>query len=556
MENLILTGFSGTGKSAVGKAAARLLGWEFVDTDELVVQRAGKSVEDIFAQDGEKTFRSLEREAIRQALAKQGAVIATGGGAFAQDDNRELMLRSGVVVCLEADAGVIVRRLFGASAEQEAEVRPLLAGNPAEREERVRALKAQRQAAYAKAQWTVHTDRLSVEEAAREVVRAWDVLRRKLPASAGPGRDGDLAAVVHSSAGVCPIYLGWGLLGSLGERCRAAGLTTTAYLFTDSRVGAYHAAQARAALEEAGIRVRVYTVPAGEASKSLEQAGRCYAWLAELRAERGHFVVALGGGVVGDLAGFVAATFARGLPFVQVPTSLAAMVDASIGGKTAVDLPAGKNLVGAFHQPRLVLADLQTLTTLPARELASGWAEALKHGLILDEGLVRTFEEDAQAIQRLEPAALSSALKRSAAIKADIVSQDERETLGVRTVLNYGHTLGHALEAATGYQRLLHGEAVAIGMHAAGLISRRMGLLSEEGLARQDRLLQRYGLPLDWPAGVDTEAVLSATQVDKKTAEGKLHWVLLEGIGRAVVREDVPPDLVRQVVRELAHTGA
>ena len=548
MNNLIiLTGFSGTGKSAVGRAVAAMLGWAFVDTDDLVVQRAGKPVNTIFQQ-GEAAFRQLEREALDTALSRKNVVVATGGGAFVQEDNREVMRAAGAVICLEARPETIATRLFEGGATEK---RPLLAGDPGERLHRIRQLKSQRQSAYAGAHWTVHTDHLTVDEAAREVVRAWDTLRGKLSRDGAEG-NGDLAAIVYSSVGPCPIYLGAGLLGTLGERCRAAGLGGTAYLFTDANVAKRHAAQAQAALEEAGVKIHTRVIPAGEASKNLDEAARCYAWLAQRRAERGHFIVAVGGGVVGDVAGFVAATYARGIPFVQVPTSLAAMVDASIGGKTAVDLPAGKNLVGAFHQPRFVLADTQTLSTLPPRELASGWAEAVKHGLIMDEALVRTFEADADAILGLKPVALTDALRRSVAVKAQVVTQDERETLGIRALLNYGHTLGHALEAATGYGALLHGEGVAIGMNAAGVIGNRLGVLSDQALARQTRLLERYGLPLRIPSNVDLDAVFAAMTLDKKTAGGKQRWVLLDRVGHATANNAVPTELVRQVAEELA----
>ena len=261
----------------------------------------------------------------------------------------------------------------------------------------------------------------------------------------------------------------------------------------------------------------------------------------------GHFVVGVGGGVVGDLAGYAAATFNRGLPLVQAPTSLAAMVDASIGGKTAVNLKAGKNLVGAFHQPRLVVAEVDALRTLPERELASGWAEAIKHGLILDEELFQTFEDHAEAICRLERPLADDVVRRSMAVKADVVSRDERETLGLRILLNYGHTIGHALEAATAYGELLHGEAVAIGMTAAVRISRGMGLIDDELVARQDALLRRFKLPTSFP-GADRDAVRAAMSVDKKTSSGAIRWVLLEGVGRSVTRNDVPSEIVEDAL--------
>ena len=357
--------------------------------------------------------------------------------------------------------------------------------------------------------------------------------------------------LVATASGVYPVVVGWCLLDELGARMRDAGLFGAAFLVTDETVAAHYAASARRSLEAAGFTTHVHAIPPGEPSKTLATAHRLYAWLAGHRAERRDAIVALGGGVVGDLAGYVAATYARGMPFVQVPTSLAAMVDASIGGKVAVDLPEGKNLVGAFHQPRLVLADVATLSTLPPRELASGWAEAIKHGLILDADLFALFEERADALLRLDPEATAHAIRWSAAIKADVVSRDERETRGLRTLLNYGHTIGHALEAATGYGRLLHGEAVAVGMRGAALIGQRTGVTQSPGLLeRQQALLRRFGLPESCP-DVDLEAVQRAMGLDKKTEGGRIQWVLLDRLGHALLRSDVPPDLPLAVLREL-----
>lgn len=558
MKNILLTGFSGTGKTVVAQEAARLLGWAFMDTDLEVERRAGKSVAAIFAENGEAAFRSLEAEALREACAERDTVIATGGGAFIDPSNRELMLRSGLVVALEATPETIGERLHhgggnghGRANRPPAE-RPLLRGT--DPLEQVRGLKASRQADYAHAHWTVHTTGLTVAEAAQEVVRAWSLLRER----GAVGGDGtrsteaaaELAATVHSSSGACPVYVGPGLLERMGELCRAAGLTTTAYLISDPAVSFRHGRRAQLSLEGAGIPVHTLTLPPGETTKGMEALSGCYGWLADRRAERGHFIVALGGGVIGDLAGLVAATFNRGMPFVQAPTSLAAMVDASIGGKTAINLPHGKNLVGAFHQPRLVVADMDTLSTLPPRELTSGWAEAIKHGLILDAALLETFEERAEEIARLEQPVATDVVRRSVAIKAGIVTQDERETLGLRMLLNYGHTVGHALEAATEYGRLLHGEAVAIGMAAAARISRGMGLLDAATVERQDRLLARFGLPTRFP-DADRDAVRRAMLTDKKTADGSVRWVLLEGVGRAVVRGDVPPEVVDAALDEV-----
>ena len=549
MKNVILTGFAGTGKTVVGREVALLLGWTFVDTDDVLERHAGKSVEAVFADDGEAAFRVLESKALADVCSREKQVIATGGGMVKDPANQALMKASGFVVCLEASPETIVQRLFSETSD-DGPVRPLLQEGHGESPlERARALKAERQSAYAQAQWTVHTDNLGVQDVTREILRAAGLLER-VDDEPPSGHAADLAAVVRSANGPCPIYAGSGLLEKVGEMCRSAGLTTTAYVISDSNVFYTHGRKAQMSLEAADIPVHTFVVPSGEGSKSMETLEACYQWLAERRAERGHFVVAVGGGVVGDLAGYAAATFNRGLPVVQVPTSLAAMVDASIGGKTAINLSAGKNLVGAFHQPRMVLADVEALATLPQREQASGWAEAVKHGLILDADLFQTFEEHAEAIARLEEPLAANVVRRSMAVKADVVTRDERETLGLRILLNYGHTIGHALEAATKYGMLLHGEAVAIGMTAAVRISRGMGLIDDEVVARQDKVMQRFGLPTTLP-GVDRSAVRRAMSVDKKTSAGAIRWVLLEGIGRAVTRNDVPEELVEAALTEV-----
>ncbi len=546
MKNVILTGFAGTGKTVVGQAVATLLGWRFLDTDDVLERLAGKSVEAVFADDGEGAFRALESKALAEVCNSTQQVISTGGGMVIDQANQSLMRESGFVVCLEASTETIIQRLFSITSENEP-VRPLLQGDhPLGRAVE---LKAERAAAYAQAHWTVHTDNLSVQDIAREVVRAARMLDAR-EEEAKDSHGADLAAVVRSATGPYPVYAGTGLIEDIGAMCRNAGLTSTAYVISDSNVFYTHGRKVQMSLEAADIPVHTFVVPAGETSKSVETLEACYQWLAEQRAERGHFIVAVGGGVIGDLAGFAAATFNRGLPVVQVPTSLAAMVDASIGGKTAINLSAGKNLVGAFYQPRMVLADAESLASLPERERAAGWSEAVKHGLILDADLFHTFEEHSKAITNLEQPLTSDVVRRSMAVKADVVTRDERETLGLRILLNYGHTIGHGLETATEYGTLLHGEAVAIGMTAAVRISRGMGLIGDDVVLRQDKALKLYGLPTRMP-GADREAIRRAMSVDKKTTAGNIRWVLLEGIGCAVTRNDVPEELVQAAIAEV-----
>ena len=544
-----MTGFSGSGKTTVGRIAARLLGWAFVDLDDEIEQTAGLAIEEIFARYGEAHFRRLERERLAAACERDMQVVSTGGGIVVDWRNRRAMERAGAVVCLEARPETLFARVERQAREDaEASARPMLFA--ADALARIRSLKARRQFAYTHARLIVHTDDLSPEQAAMEVVRGWKDISETNEARAAWDSP-ELAAVVETSGGDYPVWVGWDIMDRLGERViQTVGETSTTYIFTDEHVYSM-ARRAQSSLERAGIAAHIFIMPAGEQHKTLKTVELAYEWLSHRRAERGHLVLAVGGGVVGDLAGFVAATYVRGMPFAQAPTSLLAMMDASIGGKVAVDLPRGKNLVGAFYQPRLVLSDVSTLRGLSARQMASGWAEAIKHGLILDEDLLADFDRQRDVLMALEPRAAAELIRRSVAIKANVVSRDERETLGVRVLLNYGHTIGHAIEAATGYDTYLHGEAVSVGMMGAANIALHRGLLDAEAVERQADMLRSFGLPLSCE-GVSVDAIEEAMRSDKKVSAGSIRWVLLDGIGNAVTRNDVPPELVRQTVERLA----
>ncbi len=403
----------------------------------------------------------------------------------------------------------------------------------------------------------VRTDGLTLDEVAEEVVAAWQRRsatllgrseRQSEAVNAGrpASRDPDLAAEVTAAGGAYPAYAGWNAVERLPAWLRAAGLGPVVHVIADRRVAELHGERLLAALAAGGLETHLHALPMSEAAKSLEVAATLYDRLVAARAERRHVVLAFGGGVATDLGGFVAATYLRGMPLVQVPTSLLGMVDAAIGGKVAVNHREGKNLIGAFYQPRLVVADAALLRTLPPRELASGWAEVIKHALILDPELLEWLEAEAPALLALEPEPLVRVLRRSIAIKARVVSADERED-GLRMILNYGHTVGHALEAATGYTTLLHGEAVAVGMAAAAAIAVELGLIDRELEARQNALIARFGLPLRAP-GVDPEAVLARMRLDKKVSGRTLRFILLTGAGRTVIRSDVPEATVRRAV--------
>lgn len=332
-----------------------------------------------------------------------------------------------------------------------------------------------------------------------------------------------------------PIRLGYGTLSELGAEVARRSGARRAVVITVPEVGRRYAGRVLRSLRAAGLKAERIDVPDGDATKNLEQLGKLYTAFLARGLDRGSVVVALGGGMVGDLAGFAAATYLRGIPFVQVPTTVLAMVDASIGGKVAVNLPEGKNLVGAFHQPRLVWIDLDVLRSLPKRERAAGFAEVVKAGALWDESFFSKLERDAGALMRLDRQRLLPTLARACAIKAEVVAQDEREA-GVRMLLNLGHTLAHAVEKLAGYQGILHGEAVAMGMGYAARRSEELGVAPAGTAERLEALLQRFDLPTELPRH-PRSAYLEALRVDKKSRDSRIRYIVLRRIGKAEVLE-------------------
>ena len=329
-----------------------------------------------------------------------------------------------------------------------------------------------------------------------------------------------------------PIIIGSGSLKEAGPRLTATLGTGAAAIVTNPTVAELYLERVETSLRHAGYRVTVVEIPDGEEYKNLASLALIYDRLLEKRFERASPMVALGGGVIGDLAGLAAATLLRGVPFIQLPTTLLAQVDASVGGKTGINHPVGKNLIGAFYQPRLVLIDISTLKTLPRRELLAGLAEVIKYGVILDAELFAVIETQLDRILSVDEDLLSSVVRRCCALKAMVVQRDEREA-DYRSILNFGHTLAHALEALTGYQRYLHGEAVAIGMAFAAKLSFVRGYCSEETVQRIGQLLKRAGLPLEVPPEFSAPQLAQVIEGDKKVTSGKVKFVCVENVGHA-----------------------
>ena len=521
--NIILTGFMGTGKTAVGQAVAERLGRWFVDMDAAIERQAGKPVSAIFAHDGEAAFRAMEAEMCRDLAGERNLVIATGGGALLPAANRQALAETGVLICLHASAEVILQRLG------EADDRPLLAGP--DRRARIETLLAQRADAYAALPHHIDTDGLTVEQVVEQVIR----LARR--AGTAPVR----IPVSYPSGGY-DILLGDGVLAELGQAMLAAGLRPgRCALISQPAVAAAHAGRLAAGLRDAGFEPASVEMPDGEVHKTLGTVAGLYDALVAAGLDRRSPVIALGGGVVGDVAGFAAASFLRGVPFVQVPTSLLAMVDASVGGKTGVDLPQGKNLVGAFKQPALVAIDPETLKTLPSDEFRSGLAEVVKHGMIGDPGLFEVMEGR-------EVLPLSELVARAVRVKVAVVQEDPFEQ-GRRATLNLGHTFGHAFETLSGY-RLRHGEAVSIGLAAATRLAARLALCEPALVERVERALDRLGLPVRAP-GFAPEQIMAAMGADKKRVGGRLRFVLPRAIGAVDVFDHVEASDIVQTLQDV-----
>ncbi len=545
MTCIFLIGLSGSGKSTVGRILAQRLNKAFLDTDALLEEECGESIPAIFEHHGEDYFRACESRVLAQATRTAGgAIIATGGGIVIRAENRACMDEQGHRIYLQVEPATALERLNAQQTTTQAhgetpEVRPLLAGpDPLAN---LNTLLAARSAWYEEADLRFSTQDKSAERVAQEIIAT-------LIGSSELDEVSPIIRHVHVGEGY-DIVVDWGGLGRLAQYLLQLNLPARVFLITDSNIHDLYTPAIVQRLSRTGFEPQVYTVPTGEASKSQSQLSAIYDWLIEQHAERREAIVALGGGVVGDLAGYAAATYLRGVPLVQVPTSLLAQVDAAIGGKTGINHPRGKNLIGAFYQPRLVLADPATLLTLPVRERTEGWAEVVKYGIILDAELFAQLEAHADTLRDFAhpPAALLCQLiARCIALKVSIIEEDEREQ-GRRAILNYGHTVGHALENVAGYGEWLHGEAVSLGMMLAATMAQQAGMFADADVARQGQLLRALGLPVAYKGTVRPQDILAAMQLDKKVAGKQVRWIMPQRIGEVIVTA-MPDDLVHRVV--------
>ena len=521
---IVLTGFMGAGKTSVSRELGRRLGYPFVDTDNLIEEREGMPISLIFKEKGEDYFRTIERAVVKEISQKKDIVIATGGGVIKNRKNVIDLGRRGIIIWLKTDPEIILKRVL-----LEGGKRPLL--DVAEPLNEIKTLLDERAKLYMQSDISVDTNYITPGEAAQEIMEKLALDQEKV--------------IVDLQERSYEILIGRKLIQNLGLRLIEFRPSHVAIVSNKTVFQLYKSALQKA-VSECGLKAEVFLIPDGEEYKDLLWASYLYGELLKARFDRDSLLIAFGGGVIGDITGFVASTYMRGIKFVQVPTTLLAQVDSSLGGKTGVNHPLGKNMIGTFYQPSLVLIDIDTLKTLPQREFSAGIAEIIKYGVISDRELFNSLKTNVKDIVYFGDS-LINAIKRSCEIKAYVVSKDERES-GLRAILNFGHTVGHAIETVTGYKRFLHGEAIAMGMCTASALAVKLRFFKREEADQMQSLIRLYKLPTAIPKDIEVSKVLDAMRIDKKVKGGHVRFVLPESIGKVRIEENIDNKLMNEAV--------
>ncbi|MFC5472982.1 bifunctional shikimate kinase/3-dehydroquinate synthase AroKB [Paraherbaspirillum soli] len=567
--NIFLVGLMGAGKTTVGRALAKKLNKLFIDSDHEIEARTGVSIPLIFEIEGEESFRQREAEVIRDLSARQDIVLATGGGAILRPENREYLKTRGTVIYLRASIHSILQRT---SRDKK---RPLL--QTADPRRRLEELSRQREPYYREvADLVIDTGRPNVQFLVHSILSQLELLsdnsdleRESALPGAGVGcrthhispdfpmtqpqatpqaPSPAITLQVDLGERSYPIVIGPSLLT---DRDRISRLIVgkQVAVVTNTTVAPLYLQRLTQTLQAVGKKVIEIVLPDGEEEKNWASLMQIFDRLLAEKCDRKTTLLALGGGVIGDLTGFAASAYMRGVPFVQIPTTLLAQVDSSVGGKTGINHPLGKNMIGAFYQPQAVIADTMTLNTLPARELSAGLAEVIKYGAVIDAEFFTWIEANIGKLMARDTDALVHAIRRSCELKADVVRQDEREG-GMRAILNFGHTFGHAIESGLGYGKWLHGEAVGCGMVMAADLSHRLGYIDAVVKERVCALIRAAGLPTEAP-NLGAQRWLDLMQVDKKNEDGQIKFILMKPLGGSLITT-APQDALLATIQQLA----
>lgn len=516
--SIILIGFMGVGKDTVGQAIARRAGLRFLSTDDMIERQQGRTIAEIFAEQGETYFRQLETDVLHAIKDLKNIVLVTGGGIVLNPDHVPILQQMGRVIHLTAPLDVLESRL------QAADDRPLIRDR-----KNIRTLYEHRQGMYDFASQTIDTSLRSPGKIATEILEGHQFVAPELESQ-------DLNVETHQKT--YTVEIGTGLISGIGSYLHnLPNIPDKAAIITNPLLACLYLDEVTRSLTRVGIEPLPIIVPDGEAHKTMQTISVIYDELLMSHLSRFDVVLALGGGVIGDLAGFVASTYKRGTGFIQIPTTLLAQVDASVGGKTGFNHRLGKNMIGTFYQPDRVVVDVETLLTLSDAEYCNGLAEVVKAAIIRDGDFFDWLRQKQDDILAREPTIVAELLARSIDIKRRVVEADEEERLGIREILNFGHSIGHAIESLTHYHRFKHGQAVAIGMAAEARISDRLGLLYKSDVDKIRNLLTSLGLPVDLPDDLLRDDLLNHMQHDKKVSAEVIKLPVLETIGTCVVKE-------------------
>ncbi|MFZ6752067.1 bifunctional shikimate kinase/3-dehydroquinate synthase AroKB [Undibacterium sp. Dicai25W] len=542
--NIFLVGLMGSGKTTVGRALARKLNKRFIDSDHEIEARTGVSIPVIFEIEGEASFRQREADVIRDLTAQSGIVLATGGGAVLNPDSLRYLHERGTVIYLRAGINSILQRT------RNDKNRPLL--RTADPRKKLEELEAQRHPLYQQAaHLIIETGRPNVQHLVQSILEKLPKTHVETYFQAHESgmhsvENGNIQVLnLHLGERSYSISIGQELLSNatlLAEKIRGQHVV----IVTNTVVAPLYLERLEAQFKSLGKACSAVILPDGEVHKNWEHLNLIFDHLLANKCDRKTTLIALGGGVIGDMTGFAAATYMRGIPFIQIPTTLLSQVDSSVGGKTGINHPLGKNMIGAFYQPQSVIADTSTLNTLPDEELSAGLAEVIKHGAIIDIGFFQWLEQNMSRLRAKDPDALAYVIARSCEIKANVVQQDEREG-GLRAILNFGHTFGHAIEAGLGFGTWLHGAAVGCGMVMAAELSFRLGYIDFVSKTRIKQLIADAGLPVIAP-DLGEQRWLDLMEVDKKNEGGQIKFILLKPLGTAIITS-VPEAVLLETLR-------